>query len=349
MLFRKGLWPALILAVLVTGLVGGHAEAGSEKGYLGVALERPDADSGAMIGQVFEDSPAEEAGLEEGDVVLEFDGNEVENTADLVDAVRGSVPGESVELVVLRDGKKKSIEVEMGERERRQIIVDIDKNFRGPHGRSHHSGDIDVQVFSDGGEKNIWVSDGSDLNSDRGFMGVHLDDLTEQLGEYFGVKGGEGALVTEVTEDSPAEKAGLAAGDIIVKIDDEDIESSKSIHKTLAGSEPGQTVRVSALRKGKSKNFDVTLTEVPEDALAKRVMKRIEILGDADDIDVRSDRHFMFRGNGGSHGLFQSDDDSGANVEIIHLGDDEGVLDELRDELDQLREELEELREEVKK
>jgi C-terminal processing protease CtpA/Prc len=265
--------------------------------------------------------------------------------------VRGFSPGESAKITVLRDGKKKSFDVEMGERESRKVIVDIDKNFRGPHGRSHFdSGDIDIQVFSDGDHETIWFGDDSVMESDRGFMGVHLDDLTEQLGEYFGAKGGQGALVTEVTQDSPAEKAGLVAGDVIVKIDDEDIESSMAIHKALAGSEPEQKVKVTALRNGKSKKFEVTLAEVPDGAGTKKVMKRIEIMGDGEDLDLRSDRTFMFRGNGGRHGRFQHDDDSGANVEIIHLGTEEdGALEELREELDQLREELDELREELKK
>ena len=69
-------------------------------------------------------------------------------------------------------------------------------------------------------------------------MGVNLDDLNEQMGEYFGVEGGKGALVTEVVEDSPAAKAGLKAGDVIVKLGEKDIDSSAALHKAMADTEP---------------------------------------------------------------------------------------------------------------
>jgi serine protease Do len=77
-----------------------------------------------------------------------------------------------------------------------------------------------------------------------------LWDLNEQLGQYFGVEGGEGALVAELDQDGPAYKAGLRAGDVIAGIDGAKIEDKEDVSEALAEKEEGDEVKIEVLRKG---------------------------------------------------------------------------------------------------
>ena len=96
------------------------------------------------------------------------------------------------------------------------------------------------------------------------WLGVHLLDLNEQLGDYFGVEDGDGVLVTEVEEDSPAERAGLKAGDVITGLDDQTVTDSDDLVKAIRRHEEGDTVTVHFLRRGKKKHVRVKLGERPE-------------------------------------------------------------------------------------
>jgi len=348
------------IVLLVTVVV---AQAGQDKGYLGVklqdltpsmakALQMGDK-SGVMINEVVDDSPAEKAGLEGGDVILEFNGNTISDNKDLSKAVRGASPGDKVEIVVLRNGKNKSLEVEIGKHEDKSLYwVSEDGDMHGSHFKHYGEGDHKVIVMS-GDDDFTWTVDDdmpSGLESDRGYMGVHLDDLNEQMGEYFGVEDGKGALVTEVVEDSPAAAAGLKAGDVIVRIGENDIDSSKGLHKAIADTEPEQQMSVKVMRKGKSKELSITLGEVPEDAFSKRM----EFIGDRDDhfsihTAPRMMKHFGHGGDmdvrvmrwGAPHG-------SDEFLELKELHQAEGELKEMREELDKMREELKEIQEELK-
>ena len=99
------------------------------------------------------------------------------------------------------------------------------------------------------------------IDEKAGFLGVQIQDLSEQLSDYFKVKDGNGVLISEVVDDSPAKKAGLKAGDIITKVDDNDIENAGNLTETIRGYEPDSKVSVSVIRNGKKKNLDAVLGE----------------------------------------------------------------------------------------
>ncbi len=269
----KPRFPALILvvlAVLVLAL-GGTAIAGpkcekkvivkvadDEGGYLGISMEDLSPhmakalglkdDDGVLVEDVVDDSPADEAGLEPGDVVLEFAGAKIKSTDCLFKAVRKTPPGDEMKIVVFRDGKRKDITARIGEKKMAKkeawtLRVDDDKTC---HLRKL-TGTKTLSLFT----------------GDRGFMGVHLLDLTEQLGDYFGVEDGEGSLISQVVEDSPAEKAGLKAGDVILEIEDEEIASAGDIHTFMGGTDEGDEIEVKVRRNKKDKTFKLTLAEAP--------------------------------------------------------------------------------------
>ena len=329
-----------IMAILLI-FVSGLAQAGEKGGYLGVMLKDIntrtakaldlDDEKGVLISQVVEGSPADEAGLEDGDVIIKFKGKDLENHSALTKAVGASSPGEKVELVVLRDGKKKTIEVELGEREEKAMVFfsdDDEAHF------SHDGENVFVWESKDGDSDKIKIMmDGLDiLRGGRGFMGVEVDDINEQMGEYFDVKDGEGALISSVTEDSAADEAGLEAGDVIIKIEDENIKSAGDVHKALSGTEPEQKMEILVIRKGKKKTIEITLGEVPEN----QMFKQIEMIGGDHNIFMKSPKML--------HHVLPGEKDK--DLRVIY--DDEDDLKEMRNELEKMKKELKEMKKELK-
>jgi membrane-associated protease RseP (regulator of RpoE activity) len=97
----------------------------------------------------------------------------------------------------------------------------------------------------------------------RGRLGVRLQGLTDQLGDYFGIEGGDGALVTSVTEDSPAAAAGIQAGDVIVAVGSKSVEGPGDVARAVRGAEAGPA-EVTVIRDGQRRSFTVTLEEPAE-------------------------------------------------------------------------------------
>ena len=211
----------------------------TEKGWLGVGISeltpsiRRDASlkdqHGILISSVYDESPAEKAGLEENDIILTYDGKSVQYDDELVDLVQNTAPDTKVKLEIFRNGK--TIE---------KIVTIGKKKSYG----SHHS-----MPF----KKNIRISYGSP------YLGVHIHDLDKDLAEYFHVEEHKGVAITKVVENSPAEKAGLKSGDVIVKIGDEPIHYTEDIQYSLKNYDDGDKVPIEIIRKAKSQTVGVTL------------------------------------------------------------------------------------------
>jgi serine protease Do len=104
----------------------------------------------------------------------------------------------------------------------------------------------------------------------RGFMGVNIQDVTPGLAEKFEIEERQGALVSEVTPDSPADDAGLKNGDVILEFNGKSVRDSRNLKLQVAQTAPGKEVPVKISRDGKVKELEVTLKEFPQDkALAK--------------------------------------------------------------------------------
>lgn len=98
----------------------------------------------------------------------------------------------------------------------------------------------------------------------RGWLGVTVQDLTPELARSFGIEEEKGALITDVTKDSPAQEAGLRRGDLIVKFDEKAVENSLSLRNLVVETPPGRTVDVQVVREGKQLTLRVTLREMAE-------------------------------------------------------------------------------------
>jgi len=106
----------------------------------------------------------------------------------------------------------------------------------------------------------------------RGWLGVSIQDLTPDIAKSLGIKQQTGALIADVVKDSPAEKAGLKRGDVIVAFDGKPIEDSTSLRNMASAAAPGKTVELKIVREGKEKSVTATLAEFKE----RKVVKKVE-------------------------------------------------------------------------
>lgn len=241
-----------VCLILSFPLLTGKAQ-GASRGWLGVyiqdvtteLMEAMDLKSlkGVLINDVIDDSPADEAGLERGDVVIEFNQERIVDAGQFVKLVRKIKPDDVANIVVIRDGEKKTIEVKIGKRKKEDIYRLTVKPPLIKKGK--------VKIFDFG-------------ESTHGKIGATLWDLNEQLGQYFGVEDGEGALIAELDEDGPAYEAGLRAGDVIIEMDGEKIEDKEDVLDVLSDKEEGDEVNILVLRKGSKQNFVVEVAEGEE-------------------------------------------------------------------------------------
>jgi len=224
-------------------------EQGKQRGWLGVSVgdvdmeeatpSRSQSASGALVREVAESSPAEKAGIEEDDIIVEFRGKAIADADDLVSAVRKSKPGDSVPVVVMRGTQKKTIQVTLGKSPSRMMDLGMSMP-RAPRIPRVH----------------VRTLYGSEM------YGLDVMDLNGQLGEYFGAPYGKGVLVKRVSGKSAAAAAGFKAGDVIITLGSEDIEETEDLMSALDEYKHGDTATFKILRKGT--NLTLALT-VPED------------------------------------------------------------------------------------
>ena len=247
--------------VLVVFALAGTSVAGSkvseEQAWLGVqlqalnedlkeAMEMDEDQEGVLIAEVLDDSPADEAGLEDGDVVTSIDGDEMTSVKQVVAAIQDRSPGDRVEIKVLRDGRRRTLNVTLGEAEKKHKM----KRLYVP----------DVSHLQHLGQQaHQWVQTWQD---EHGYLGVSILDLNDDLGQYFKVKEGEGVLITEVHEDSPAEDAGLLAGDVVLEFDGKTVKNTEKFRKYVARTEPGEDVTMVVKRKGRKKTIEAEIGEM---------------------------------------------------------------------------------------
>jgi serine protease Do len=104
----------------------------------------------------------------------------------------------------------------------------------------------------------------------RGWLGVSIQPLTQELAQSFGRKDPAGVLIADVVQDSPASRAGIAAGDIIVEFDGKKIDSPQDLQKVVAGTAPGKGVPLKVWRDKASKTLEIKIGETPDESIAAR-------------------------------------------------------------------------------
>jgi len=193
-------------------------------------------DYGILIEDVVEDGPAVKAGLKGGDILIQIDAEKITSLKNLRKVLSNYKPDDVVQVTCCRDGQKFDVKLTLG---------------AGP------SKKIEFSMLPKVGKK-------------RGFLGVYTSELSDQLKEYFKVE--EGVLIQTVEEETPAAQAGLKAGDIILKIDDDVIDEPDELMETLRSRDPGAEVVVHISRGGKPMDLKVTLGEAPEQVIIRKML-----------------------------------------------------------------------------
>ena len=234
--------------------VQGYFYAGG-RSYLGVDIRDVTTDRlaalklkeerGVEITMVDADAPAGKAGLREHDVILDFNGTAVESEEQIRRLIREVPPGRTVTLSISRDGIPMKINVQLADHE--AVVAQAFPRIVVPTPRPdfpRNSMDLPFQI-----------------QTYSSVLGVQTESLTRQLGNYFGVKDGEGVLVRSVEKNSAAEKAGLKAGDVIVKADNEKLTDRSDLSHILHNHRTGGKMPLVVMRDKHEQTLTVTLPD----------------------------------------------------------------------------------------
>jgi serine protease Do len=195
------------------------------RGYLGVLIQKvtPEiAESlgmergyGALVANVSKDGPADKAGVKVGDVIVEFDGKEVKDSAELPIIVARTTVDKKVSMKVLRDKKEVTLNVAVGELKDEEVVASV---------------------------------------PEKGELGLTVQKLTPQLAENLGLDKADGVVVTAVEPGSAGDEAGVRRGDVIVEVDRKPVRGVEDYRKAIAGSRKGRGV-LFLVRRGESTLF----------------------------------------------------------------------------------------------
>ena len=203
-------------------------------------------EKGVEVTMVDQDAPAGKAGIKEHDVILTMNGTSIESGAQLRRMIHETPAGRVVSFGLSRDGQPMTVKVQ---------LADKHKEFAGPNMKDFHVQipeihvpDIDIPAIN-------MVMITSSARS-----GLMVENITPQLGDFFGVKNGNGVLVRSVEKGSRAEKAGFRAGDVIVKVNDQAVHDTSDFAHAVK-SRNGTSVSVGVIRDKKEQNLNLTLPE----------------------------------------------------------------------------------------
>jgi len=212
------------------------------------------AERGVVLGKIVPDSPAAKAGLKENDVVTEINGQRIEGAA-----------GRTIQLTVWRDGRTQTVSATLAKSEERRHVMTRVAPMPGAFAfRMPEMPEIPPMEWS-----------GNMVFGGQPRLGIDAEDLNGQLGAFFGAPDGEGILVREVNSGSPAEKAGVKAGDVITSINGERIRTVGELREKLSAKrdEKDRTVKLGVLRNKSEVSLTVELP-APAAARTKHVFSR---------------------------------------------------------------------------
>lgn len=193
------------------------------RGWLGVAIQpiTPDLGkkfslkqtNGALVSDVMEGSPAEQAGVKQGDVIVEFNSKTVKFSTELPHIVASTPVGKEVPMKVIRDGAELTLHVKIGELKEEQVVA-------------------------------------MTSSSPKTKLGIDIQELNPALSHKFGLKGEKGIVITEVEPDSPGDAAGLQPGDLILEINRVRVTTANQVRRVLEKTKPDEPTLLLIKRDG---------------------------------------------------------------------------------------------------
>jgi len=242
-----------------------------------VTKEKLAGTAGAVVTEVVKEGAAEKAGVKAGDVVTSFDGERVRSARQLERLVEETPAGRTVKVALQRAGAPAALD----------ITPEAPKLTHVMPGMPGEGGDVFHYQKRAPGQGPDWEGQGMPfkfempagrfdfdgepfLAASRGRLGVRVQDLSEELAGYFGVK--SGVLVAGVEADAPAAKAGIKAGDVITAVNGQAITEPGELRREVAKVEDGKTADLSVTRDKKPLTLKVEVTA--GDRTIERKMRR---------------------------------------------------------------------------
>jgi len=239
-------FPTVTLNVNPTSEIGVSVRDLTTEEVAGARLERP---GGALVEQVREDSPASQAGLQSGDVVVEFDGERVRGSRHFARLVDETPAGRAVRSTVVRDGSRMEIDVTPEADDRfARVIPELGRRLEREFGSLQRDFPFDLErpeFFQPPGVRA------------RGRLGVTLMPLTDQLASFLGAS--EGVLVSSVEPESPADRAGLLAGDVITAIDGTPVDEVGDVTRAVRTARDESPLEIRVVREKRERTVAVTM------------------------------------------------------------------------------------------
>jgi serine protease Do len=261
-------------------------------GYLGVYLEEVTSERtkelglqeerGAIVMKVVAGGPAEKAGLKENDVIISFNGRRVDSVRELQRLLSETPADRNVQIEVVRGGSHQTLAATLTKRSLQSFKMnwpqldeksmklneDAMKQAEESLKRSQEAWKESQEKWKDSAEKLkafppnfgefAFVNPGDFTLLSTSRLGISAESLTDQLAQFFGVKDGKGVLVASVSDNGSAAKAGIKAGDVIIAVGDQRVESISSLIKALSSKSEG-TVAVKIIRNHAEQTINVTI------------------------------------------------------------------------------------------
>ena len=373
---------ALFVGALALGSMA-FAHPASAKAWLGVYSQDITPElregmnyngAGALVTSVVPGSPAGRGGIERGDVIVRVGGRDVDSPGELIEAVGSAGEATPVDVVVVRDGMKKSLRVRLTARPEGGDSEDESPaprmpGMRGMHGMKHLEIEVPNAPGAPGSPRTFMEHHGdNDNDGDRGNdgdndtdhgmimrlpellnggmmgrarLGVRIESLNPDLATYFGSRDAKGALVLDVVDGSAAEKAGIRAGDVIQRVDGKAVESAEDLSEAVRSSEGAAAITL--MRHGARQTVRAELGDAPK-AMRFRSGRQGMDWNSKDSNKTRE-----WQGTDGRRRVKRIiiDGDEGS-MKRQGMSADRESTDSLREEMQQLREQLDQLREELK-
>lgn len=252
---RRGIMPVILIAcsLLPSAVLG--------RGWLGVSVQdiTPElreameirARSGALVSDVSEGGPAQKVGIEPRDVIVRVDDTPVEDTGDLLAVLGEKLAEERVRITVLRDGDERTFEATLAERAERAEIGELEEEIER---------ELRLAPEVEGSGPDLkWLPGGLDalrLRVPRGaVLGVTVHALDSDLASYFDTRPGRGVVVLRVEPDSPAQRAGMRPGDLVLEINRRSVDSPEQLRSEVLALRPGDDWRIRGQRHGEPIDF----------------------------------------------------------------------------------------------
>jgi serine protease Do len=217
-------------------------------GELGVRITDAKT-AGVEIDEVEPDSAAAKAGLKPGDVITSFNGERVRSARQFARLVRETAPGRTVKATISRNNRQQDVEITLAEGRESAVIIDGDRLRERLTDRFGH---LDRSL------RDLPFNFNFDYPGamSGGRLGVTVDELTDQLGSYFGAK--NGVLVAAVADGSPAARAGIRAGDVITSVNGNNVHTSADLLRSIREA-PGEDLSIGIVRDRQAQTVQVKI------------------------------------------------------------------------------------------